>query len=122
MTIGRIKTFRLAYVLERMIYFRIDGPEIEFGFIIVYLSFNRFYGASIHLLGLLSLHIHRAKTCSFISFDSDRMAVFVYLPYMVFKLGIAGLQFSQMHMVWIFATMSDKSIRDCREVLVSLAK
>ncbi len=116
----RIKIFRLAYVLKRMIYFRINGPKVEFGFIVIYLSFNRFWGASIHLFGLLSLHIHTAKTCSFISLDSDRMAVFVYLPHIVFKLGIAGLQVSEMRMVWLFATMSDKSLRDVRSVLANL--
>lgn len=115
---SRIKTFRLVYVLERMIYFRIDGPKIEFGFIVVYFSFNRFWGASIHLFGILNIHIHRAKTCSFVSLD--KLAVFIYLPHMIIKVGIADLQFIQMRMTWMFATMSDKSIKDFRDILADI--
>lgn len=115
---SRIKIFRLAYVLERMIYFTIDGSVIKFGFIFIYLRFNRFHGVSIHLLGVLSVHIHKANTCSYVSFD--KLAVFIYCPHLVVKFGIADLQFIEMRMVWTFATMSAKSLNDVRSVLAKL--
>ena len=91
-----------------------------FGFVPIYIFFNKFYGGSIHILSILSIHIHRAATCSFISFD--KFAVFFYLKHVVIKLGISELQKINLKTLWLFSTMSDKHLEDVRKVFTELGK